>query len=957
MFIEPRHFKTYGNAHRLSRIALGCFSAILLLAAISWIAPSSSLSLTPAVAQAQAPDLIIDKRVSNSTPEPGELFSYLIRYRCASVEDHCENAQISDFVPSALTVVNYTRQGGNIASAAANENHLTWNLETAFDTPGQLSAGSSGTIVIEARFPACSETETQDPAAGTMISNVANFTADNADPVSTAAGSADVTMPELEVCPVEEIVLDEGFRKTPWVEDFANPGNPRVTYKIVLVDSAVSYVVEDEFPAGTTLESSSFSNLVTSGGTVELKCDGNWFDLTPTLEDKLNNPTDVPEDCTAEQALGTGVAYWFNNAQAIRFTTPDNFDADENTPLDLIFLLDGNHPVGGILRNTAVLYEPDGVDLTGDGIPGDTVYSHADKLVVEPSMMGSIEVDEFIYPGYLNTEGISVLTGNKELPNYIASGDTNHANLNLTTGYLAKNDVVWKYRAQMRNDATIGMNWVNPVMIVDLPKEMDFVQDPEIGNFVQVGIPNKTTITSDFDPYNNDNCETPEVSVINDFNSTGRTRVRMDFPGCTIYGGMQQYAGIALYFSSRIKPGTSIDEELVIDFRMYDENGLMFRCFGNDTVYKNWCGTSSSITVSNLPVESYTTLESFMFAKGSLDAEYHRFPQLGYSAPDGQVDFEAYVINTGNVSHRHVDLVDVLPNIGDTSITTSVERDSSWEQELRDDISVEKLDLDTGEWTAVPSDEITRGPYYSSSTNPCRLGTGGAELYVDNDLAVTPSGCDSNVWGPTTPEALGARSFGLRWIPTEGFGPNEEIRISIPAQQVSSANSCNVYTDDFGASTARADLAPTIGTDLTFDDAGAIDPGSYALMHTVQGTADESGNMWHNVTEDFTQADTDGRMMVINASNVSGELYRKTIDNLVTGGDYSITIWVANALEGESADPGRLNMAVEPVGGGTAYSSADTPPVRTTERVGWKAYSFGFTADAASVDFVLSTAE
>lgn len=914
------------------------------------------LSAPVPAAQAQSgPSLIIDKQVSKHTPAPGEKFTYTIRYRCSSVSENCVDAQVRDEISPYLTVVDYTRKGGNISNVSVGNATYIWDLENVIDKPGELSAGSVGVIQIQVRFPACAA---QTPTAGSTLSNTATFSIANGAPVTSAANGADVIVPTISACPEEIVEVKEGFHKTNWDEIFANPGNPRVTYEIFLVNSPTAYVVEDVIPQGLTLESIQLSNLILSGGHVDLRCSGTWYDLSSTLDDRLNVPSDVHPDCAATQAYATDFAYWFTDAEALRFHVPANYVADRENPLHLVFMLDSNYPVGGIIRNSAVLTEPVDADLNGNAVTGEVLIRSVDKEVVEPSLMGSIEVDSFILPGYLNGEGISILDGNKNLPNFVENeNSTNHVNLNLSTVYLAQNDMVWALRSQLRNDTSLNHHWVNPVLIVDLPAEAAFVQDPAIGNFVQVGIPNRSTITSDYDPYNNSNCSAPKVSVIERYNNTERTRLRLDFPGCTIYGGLQQYTGIALYVSGRLKPGVPLNTTLRTDFRMYDENGLMFRCFGNDTVYKNWCGTRNTINVSGFPPRSFTTLEAHLFAKGSLDAEYHRYPQTGHSDLSGQVDYEAYVINTGNVVHRHVDLVNVLPHFDDTSLTTALQRDSSWEQEYRSRVTLERLDITTGNWTPVPEGEITRGPFYSSSTIPCILSASGAEIQVDDTLAVLPSGCDANPWEAPIADPQGMRSAALRWVPVTGFGPNEEIRVKIAAQQAILNDTCAVFTDDFGSGRARADLVPSTGTAFSFDPAGSVDPGSYALVPALLGEKDINGNEWHDVAADLTSGDDAGRMLVVNASGIGGEIYRKSASDLVVGAHYALTVWVMNAQEDPAAQPPSLQMAVEPEGGGIPFNSLVTDPTAVEDALVWSAYTIGFTAPASKVDIVLSAVE
>ena len=153
-------------------------STVLALALLTGLLPQSRTAEavpmdTPATAPlAQGtPNLLIDKQVSDSNPDPGETFTYTIRYRCASLTAHCFDAQISDTVPDGLTIASYSQPGGNVSAVSQSGNTITWDLESG-NVPNRLDAGSAGLIRIRVRFPACG---VQEPAAGSTLSNVATF--------------------------------------------------------------------------------------------------------------------------------------------------------------------------------------------------------------------------------------------------------------------------------------------------------------------------------------------------------------------------------------------------------------------------------------------------------------------------------------------------------------------------------------------------------------------------------------------------------------------------------------------------------------------------------------------------------------------------------------------------------------------------------------------------------------
>ena len=126
-----------------------------------------------------AATLELTKSVSNPTPLSGQIFSYTLQYRCASITDDCDGTFITDPLPASVEFVSVVNSV-HIASSSYNSGTHTVNF--TFVDP--LTSGTSGQVEIHVRFP---NGTTSD---GTVASNTATIDATNAPLVSSTAVSA-----------------------------------------------------------------------------------------------------------------------------------------------------------------------------------------------------------------------------------------------------------------------------------------------------------------------------------------------------------------------------------------------------------------------------------------------------------------------------------------------------------------------------------------------------------------------------------------------------------------------------------------------------------------------------------------------------------------------------------------------------------------------------------------------
>ena len=101
------------------------------------------VGLSAGVASA-APSLQFDKRASVATAAPGEVFTFALRYRCASITEACTDAQILDVLPASMEFVSLPPVGGHVTNVWRSGN----TIAIAMSNP--LAARSSGLLTVAA---------------------------------------------------------------------------------------------------------------------------------------------------------------------------------------------------------------------------------------------------------------------------------------------------------------------------------------------------------------------------------------------------------------------------------------------------------------------------------------------------------------------------------------------------------------------------------------------------------------------------------------------------------------------------------------------------------------------------------------------------------------------------------------------------------------------------------------
>ena len=748
----------------------------------------------PRAAQA-APSLVVTKSANRSAVSGGDDVSYTIRYRCASIIENCTGVVLTDTVDTLVEIVSFSGPGIQIASATRSGDIVTWTMVDP------LPAGSTGLVTVRVHVPACAAGE---PA---FLANAATINSTNAGSGSNSAATVAVNpiadcasppTPPVDFDKVGYLANIGGIGR--W--DFAIPFAPSTT------------LIEDDLPTGVLVY-----NTLDNGHGIAVDCNGAWFDVSAygNLLSWIEH-ADFPgaSGCTRDTIARSGTSWHvLTNLDKLRFLVPA-----AATPTDTIsFYVPLGTPADLDIPNCA------------DRYAATTITAAAGSLIA--SDCGSVEVDEQYYGAELWKE----LIGSPSAPLNEPTSGCGYSNCEYPT--LAEDpdagivmgsaDLAFSLRASIDSLST----WMHDPVITDLlDPNLEYVAPAEGGTnwwvlrtdkYADWNHDGKNAIDPAWDPSLQPGCNDPTFEQLPDFAGTGRTLLRWTFDDCQLPGvlALSEHPFLDIYYSARIvdgtASGTTIRNNFHFDSLVEEGSKLTDGCHqaqiaaqpstagfptGNDhdgsvddggwdegtadhldrdgdgDVAERLC--RSAVVSYGMP--TLAAADSSKWVRGALDTAFSRYPQSGDTTTSGDATYELQVANVGNTPLTSIDLVDVLPYVGDTSVTSpAANRLSDWSEAL---VAIDAIERDNGSgYVTVPAAEYTIG--YSSATEPCRWDTDDADepnrLKVANgvfaaDPTVGPSGCVAG-WSATG--AVGARSFAWQYTPASVLAPGDVVRITI----------------------------------------------------------------------------------------------------------------------------------------------------------------------------------
>jgi uncharacterized repeat protein (TIGR01451 family) len=663
---------------------------------------------------AAPPDLLVVK-TPVASPVAGAFrttVGWSISWSCASIEAPCNGATLTDTLPAGLALKTVTTAGGLVSGATVSGNSVTWTLETP-GTPGVLDAGAVGTLTITAAAP-CNATADQT-FSNTSTMNATNattsFTSDPSVITVTAASSCDPPPPPPPA------------KSSP---SRLNAGG-RMPFSLTLPYAPSQYDLVDPIPAGLNFQRAS----VGAPATLTVSCDSG------------SNYQTV--DFASAGPIGSCVrsgGFW--NVTHVKFSVPAQTDVawgeDQNyVSASISTKVPVGAPVGATFTNTTQTAGPVTTPLTAGG------------TVVGPGPFPVAYKSRYVTPG-------------EPIPDWF--GDDTHPVVDGDIGYAFT-------ISNAGNSGTANGPLVNPTVTDLLDTNIEFI--PGQSWWRIAWIDNEAELIGA-------GCNTPTFEQVANWNGTGRTLLRWKFIDCT-FPPVEADPVVHLYVDLRATPGLSAGTSVSNGLNILD-NGAGSQpatcdagtfvdtddLDGDGNVLESMCSDNN---VDTWIVPKLATIDSSKWVNGAADpiGTWTRFPVVGKTAvdADGYAVYHLFLEMKGNVESDRIELIDVLPHLGDTStLNKNALRKSDWAMELVAPIQIDTIDRAAATpgvsgknqplalWQPVTSG-VTAS--YSSSENPCRLTADVfGKLHIDSTLT-KPTGCTPDPW--TLTEAAGAKAFAL----------------------------------------------------------------------------------------------------------------------------------------------------------------------------------------------------
>lgn len=703
-----------------------------------------------------APNLLIDASVSTTTPAASEQFCYKIRYRCASITEHCFDAEITFELHPSMNITSLPDAIGNVKSVNRSGNMVTIVLESppSVGAPaGALAAGSAGIIKVCGKFKCVDE-------AGITAGSMVNFIIDPTFDVtggSVSASAPAITVPTLNDCPIVIPPPPPGsFEKTSNGNGNLREGMPGsfAGWRLEVPLSSVPFSIIDTFPEGFRLYD---SDNLEDGYSIEIDCgsgfvpfatgndsnrddvddglDSDDFDVGDFVLDTLGNSTDCTIDFW-EAKDGSKIGY-LSNAMALKLNVPANDSTGANIDIDF-YVEESVTP--GTYQNVATTTIPDSFPASAEEVE-------------------IIDIGPDIKLGGGCTEKIgSPLTDNSDFdevnPFFTVDPFDVQFRLQIANSQFATEDVTQGFVAEILLDP-----------------ELSFITDP--------ANPNYWAIHQDPDQVAYlPACQNPTFEIFPNHVGT-QTMLKWTFPpSCILEAGYTNNFGNTfsgdnrfpeIYFSARFNLSEPIGNDAGFDATIYLSDG------GETNPNSTSISTSKSCSTP-----SGSSVNSAKYVQGAFDDKFHRFPTIGNTNLNGDGDFEIFIYQSGFDEITDIELADIMPYVGDVDMLAPViARESEWSMELSQAITIERYKIGTGLVDA--STQLgTDGVYYSTSTNPCFL-----DGLNDIDLAGTNgtfASCDAFMTGGSP---VGARSWGFHWSnPSDPLIFGEYIKVTLKGVQL-----------------------------------------------------------------------------------------------------------------------------------------------------------------------------
>ncbi len=321
----------------------------------------------------------------------------------------------------------------------------------------------------------------------------------------------------------------------------------------------------------------------------------------------------------------------------------------------------------------------------------------------------------------------------------------------------------------------------NPIIAFLLPKELEYIG-------------NETLSYTDYF----ENPETPILPpavIIPDINEEGDSIVKFEFKDEFEFD-FRQKSTFSINFQTRVKIGAKGLFETFMILNTIDSVEVIP---DESDIYRDTNNIADNPLVSPIYAKSSTNENRILFfvstrsnkkVKGLLDEEYLEEPFIGNTTAGGNIDYKISITNIGNVELEKVEVVDILPHIGDTGVIgINTQRESGYAVYTIEEVKAQIVSEDE------TVQEAEFDIFYSNSYDPVRFG---AQFDI---IGTDPE------WLETLPEALvDVKSFK---VITKDIvlNPNETLVIDVSLVAPLSTPVDTVAWNSFAADVVYKNLA------------------------------------------------------------------------------------------------------------------------------------------------------
>ncbi|MFK7946718.1 MAG: SdrD B-like domain-containing protein [Saprospiraceae bacterium] len=715
-----------------------------------------------------ASELLVDIRTTNTSPSVNDVFTYKIRYRYASTTEHGTNAQIQLTFPDAYNMISIPQTGGNISNVNDNGNQYTISLESpsSLGLPsGTLAAGSSGIFEFKVKFICGTNGSGGIPSAGSTTNLTQNpiFTVTGVS--NTAAAPNAVTVPTVNACSPPPQNSNAGINKQAVRSVIGQGMYMYWNMNIPSTTSAVTFT--DIFPTGMKLYDGIYSSSnFPSGWTIEVEANGSWWNITSfgkvrtwiasasnggQLNDQNSTPITGVTRVDVDYPYSTPDISYADNVTGIRFTSPSGGDNAKNfktytyIPIDMPIGWHQNcltSSAAGATASCKDIYVTDRGALIlgcyfvyGSEALGGTDLNTANNNYI-PNNYPNLYKDPLDLQGVLNISH-HVKTGSVE---------------DLTTQVL-------------------------------LPEGFDFIENTATPNYWVIQ-------EEELSAFNSQTALTPVFTRTPNYNGTGRTLIKWEFPNLIFpqwspFSINNDLVKLRVYFSTRYMGTAALPNSGNIT-----AYGEIFT--GTVMTYPNGGSSYAGTPTQNLGCTIYSgyppshsgAVNSEKYVQGALDVQQSRYPISGNTNLAGDAVYEMYIYNHNFEPLKQIDIVDILPYIGDKEMLGSNSRGSDWSEEIASNITVERYKIGQGEVSALSY--IPNGILYSNTYNACYLDAAlpTGQATADPALASVGQSAGCTDFGSSA-VATGSKGFAFRWTqPGDPLQFGEYLKVTVPVQQL-----------------------------------------------------------------------------------------------------------------------------------------------------------------------------